>query len=920
MTRLFFLLFVYLNVYSQELSPIQSFKMDDYNASGQNWMISQSSNGNLFFANNDGLLKYNGNKWSLYPSSKATIIRSVNYINDKVYTGENTDFGFWTKNTNGSYSYTSLPVKYNFKLLEDEEFWNILEFKNWIVFQSLNRLVFFDPISDEISSIEPDGGVFKSFVIDNNLYFFTQNQGIFKIDNGAYIPYNTNNVFRNNSIINLFKSGNNLLALTQYSGFFKVFPNNKVSSWYSYLNDLDQLTVYSALNNVDGSFSIGTVKKGLIKLDDEGSLIEILNKGNSILNNTILSVFEDINDNLWLGLDNGISVVNYNSPFKIYEDYEGELGTVYAFKKHNNYTYVGTNQGLYYKKTSSNNDFVLIEGMTGQVWSLELINNELFCGHNNGTFIVVKGQASKIPGTQGSWTFRQNKTDDIVFEGNYFGLNVLQKVNGNWKIRNSLSGFDLSSRFFELTDNNKIIVVHGYKGVYKLDLAPYYENLKSVELDSLSVAGNPSLAKFNNKIYYKNKNGMFFYNEENGTFTKDTLLSKAANPTGLIRLDDDKLWVFSNDKIFYAVNDDVNNEVNLNSVLIPDKLKRTVFENISSNNDEVNILGTNSGYISFDLNNYKLSNNNFSIDKIEVSSIDRDSELVDIESDFILDYEDNNISFDYSVTNYQVFEKNEFQHRLVGYNDNWSEWSEKSSNSYNNLMSGSYIFELKTKNGDLINPDIKTISFRIANPWYLSNFMLVNYFLLSALMLFITNRYTRKYYIWKEKRFEKINKRKLEIKEIEEKKNIASLENEKLQLDIENKNRELAVSTMSMIKKNQFLNKIKNDLKKVDSDQLISRVIKTIDKNLNNEDDWKFFEEAFNNADTEFLKKIKSIHKELTKNDLKLCAYLRLNLSSKDIAPLLNISLRSVEIKRYRLRKKMKLTHNEGLTEYILSI
>ena len=130
-------------------------------------------------------------------------------------------------------------------------------------------------------------------------------------------------------------------------------------------------------------------------------------------------------------------------------------------------------------------------------------------------------------------------------------------------------------------------------------------------------------------------------------------------------------------------------------------------------------MGTNSGYVSFDLNNYKLSNNNFSIDKIEVSSIDSDPELVDIESDFILDYEDNNISFDYSVANYQVFEKNEFQYRLVGYNDNWSEWSENSSNSYNNLMSGSYIFELKTKNGDLINPDIKTISFRIANPWYL---------------------------------------------------------------------------------------------------------------------------------------------------------------------------------------------------------
>ena len=161
---------------------------------------------------------------------------------------------------------------------------------------------------------------------------------------------------------------------------------------------------------------------------------------------------------------------------------------------------------------------------------------------------------------------------------------------------------------------------------------------------------------------------------------------------------------------------------------------------------------------------------------------------------------------------------------------------------------------------------------------------------------------------------------RFELKEIERKQSISNLENKQLQKDIENKNRELAVSTMSMIKKNQFLNKIKNDLNKTGDSQHILRVIKTIDKNLNNEDDWRFFEEAFNNADREFLKKIKRIHNKLTKNDLKLCAYLRLNLSSKDIAPLLNISLRSVEIKRYRLRKKMKLSHNEGLTEYVLSI
>ncbi|MBT8313046.1 MAG: two component regulator three y domain-containing protein, partial [Maribacter sp.] len=113
---------------------------------------------------------------------------------------------------------------------------------------------------------------------------------------------------------------------------------------------------------------------------------------------------------------------------------------------------------------------------------------------------------------------------------------------------------------------------------------------------------------------------------------------------------------------------------------------------------------------------------------------------------------------------------------------------------------------------------------------------------------------------------------------------------------------------------------IKEQLKQVNSSPKIKTVIKTINRNINNSDDWKFFEEAFNNADKDFLKNIRIQHPDLTPNDLRLCAYLRLNLSSKEIAPLLNISVRSVEVKRYRLRKKMALPHENSLVEYILNL
>ena len=146
------------------------------------------------------------------------------------------------------------------------------------------------------------------------------------------------------------------------------------------------------------------------------------------------------------------------------------------------------------------------------------------------------------------------------------------------------------------------------------------------------------------------------------------------------------------------------------------------------------------------------------------------------------------------------------------------------------------------------------------------------------------------------------------------------LRNDKLRHDIDNKNRELAASTMSIIKKNEFLNTIKKELSDVKNNELVKPVIKIIDKNLNQDSDWELFQEAFNNADKDFLKKVKERHPSLTPNDLRLCAYLRLNLSSKEIAPLLNISHKSVEIKRYRLRKKMNLESKDNLIHHILEI
>ena len=921
---IFFL--ICLPIYSQSFPPIQSYTPQEYNSANQNWMISESIDNEILFANSETLLLFNGTSWNNYPSPNGSVIRSVKYVDNKTYIGTHSDFGYYEKFIDGTLTYTSLVDELDLNIEEDEEFWNIMTLDNWIIFQSISRLIFIDKNNSDVKYLKFKGIINHSFSINRQIYV-ALDTGLYKLVNGQPELIIGSNQIPSTLIVNLFNSSKGLLILTADNGFYLLNSSGDVSKVPSSLDVIqNNLSIFSAIQLSDLSFAIGTVGQGLFLLDSDLKTYKIINKSKGLANNTILSLYEDSNSNIWLGLDNGITVINNNSPFSVYNDNNGVLGTVYATKLYNDILYIGTNQGLFYKKYNSNDSFRFIENTNGQVWSLIEIDGTLFCGHNNGTYIVKDANVIKIRDTSGSWTFRKlsNDSSDIL-EGSYYGLKVLSKQNNSWVVKNNVSGFDISSRFFEISNNGKIIVSHGYNGVYKLSVSSDFKNIIDYELDSIAVkGGNTSLSKFDNNIYYNYEKGMLKYNSLTNNFSKDTLLSNLSSKNllyGIIRNDfDGKLWLFSENNIHYVYRDLVTGKKKVSSIVSSLEQRRTVFENISKIDKSKYLLGTNNGYISLDLDNYKLSPPEVNINKIEAFKLSQDPVAVSKNEFVQLEYNSNNLRFYANVSNYQKFQPITFEYFLDGYISKWVSISEVPFIEFNNLKPGDYEFKIRAKIGNLYSSNSDSFLFTVERPWYFSNFMIANYFLVFLIIFFLFNKSYEKYYRDKEQKIIRINQNKLELVEVERKQALMAVENNKLQNDIESKNRELAISTMSMIKKNQFLSKIKSDLKKSESGDKIFSVIKMIDRNLNNKDDWKFFEEAFNNADKDFLKKVKSSHPSLTNNDLRLCAYLRLNLSSKDIAPLLNISLSSVEIKRYRLRKKMQLTHNEGLTDHLLSL
>ena len=928
-TILYLLLFTSLLTEAQELPPIQNFSSNDYNAENQNWAISQSDDKFIYVANNSGLLEFNGAEWKLYPSPNNATLRYVSVIDAKIYTGGYMEFGYWEKNEFGNLIYTSLSKDIKDDFME-EDFWKILKFDSFILFQSLKRLYIYDTNNHSFKIIESEISLPKLFKIKESIYYQKIGEGVFKIENGKPILISNDPILQKNILVNILVINNELLFQTQEFGTYR-FVGGALLKWEIPANKIiSNLSIYSSIQLQDGTIVIGTISNGIFHLDKNGAVINSINQENGLNNNTVLSMFEDRDNNLWLALDNGISVINFNAPFSVYNDLKGKLGSVYASAIFNDKLYLGTNQGLFYKNVNSDEHFKFINNTYGQVWCLKVIDNTLFCGHNSGTFIVNNDSVELVSSILGTWDIKAIKNKNLLLQGNYNGLSVLEKKAGKWQFRNKLKGYSISSRFFELKNDKELFVNHEYNGVINVTVDKDYTQVLNYAMDkNVPKSLKSALVNYNNQLLYTSNQGFFKFNKDQNSFMNDAVLSKIFNEndtyvSGKLIVDDETntLWGFSKNSIIYLSPGKLDNVLRANKIAIPTSLRNFIsgFESITHLNNRVYLFGTSRGYIKIDLD--KLTDNDFNINiySIQKSILNAEKSHVILNEKSEFKCTENNLYFHYSVAEFDKYIDVNYQYQLEGMYNEWSSWSTNPEASFKNLPYGDYTFRVKAKVGDKLSENSASYSFKIKRPWYLSN-LIIGFYVIFFIILIRVVHLIYKRNFNKQKRLLLLKKqREHAFSQLENEKVIMKLRNDKLQHEIDSKTRELASSTMSIIKKNEILNTIKSELVEVKDANNIKPVLKIINKNLSNTDDWEVFQEAFNNADSDFLKKVKIAHPILTPNDLRLCAYLRLNLASKEIAPLLNISARSIEIKRYRLRKKMDLPHEKSLVEYILEL
>jgi AraC family chitin signaling transcriptional activator len=909
--KIFFFFLLCTQLYGQQLLPfVENYNKANYQGDNQTWNVAQGSDNAMYFANNHYLLRYDGVKWEKNMLPNKTIIRSIYVVGDKIYSGSYKEFGYWVRK-NGKMSYVSISKgKSVFDDIENEEIWKIFKFDDAIYFQSFNAIYKYD--GQNVKKIKLSFLISYCYVIDNQILIASVSSGIYKLVNSQVVKVKGWDVLENNVIHDIEKFQNKTYFFTKKNGVY-VEENGVLAPWKNPLNE----TLKTANINVahflkNNKLAIGTSSRGVYVFDLNKNTYINIDRNNVLMNNSILSIGLDKENDLWLGLDNGIAHIEINSPTAIFYDNSGALGSVYSVVKTDKGFLMASNHGVFkYEGTTLS----LIPNSEGQAWNISKIGKKYIIGHNEGTYIYEDAIFSKLNNINGGWNLVKSNSNDSYLQTNYSGILIYKNVQ-DLSQTIAVKGILKPIKYVAQNKKNEIWAADNYRGLYRIRYNDAFETTSVENITQKSKKNTNDFGvkifEFRNEILFLIHKSWYTYNSISNQLVKNELFnSKFENTSDIVKIDEDHFIVLQ-EGLLYQVdvkgNDFVRN-------LIQEKYYKGKIINDNLNifkNGDTYLLNLDDGFISLQLKNRKVVNPKIKIEAFNENRLVVNHSTINYNSELKVDV----LSGIYGSHKPSLFYKINGAEKYSPVNEGLI--------ILNNLDSGSHTLTIYNHDGVDFN-EVSTFDFYVAQPWYFSFWMIMLYLVLIASVLFVYYRWNKMRYIQKLELREEELKHQKKILEIELKADneLNSQEYEKhiLELELQSKSSEVTGKSLSIAKQSEMIESIQGILdSETDLNKLKSEISKTIKINAINKHEWETFENNLNQIHNEFIIKLSKNYPNLTPKDIKLCIYLKMNLSSKEIAPMMNISFRGVELHRYRLRKKLQLVQDDNLSKFLLSI
>ena len=890
--------------YSQELvPPIQNYSPADYSAASQNWDITVDERGVVYSANSQGLLVFDGLSWELFPLESQSIIRSVYPYKNKIYTGSYQEFGYWETTDQGCMAYNSLtPLMDEFDMRSDE-FWEITSYKDAIYFRSFGAVYKYH--NNQIVKLNDLVTTALGKFQDRLIFALRRNGLVYLDESGRIEPMEGDlSAIQDVNVVDLEAAGD-ILYIGGREGLYIYSDKKLVKFWNKSLNSfLERSELNHIITVSKNEIVLGTIKNGIVHYNIQDDTFQVYNRTSGLQNNTVLGMAYS-KEKLWLALDKGIDFMDLKAPIMFYTDTTGELGAVYDLQIYKGNFYLASNTGIY---RFANGNLQLIENAEDHTWNLEVIDNILYANHNTGIYKIVNNKFIPVETRTGSFSIKAVENSDKLLVSHYTGLSLYDPETSEI---NELEAVNFPVKEVVFEGKNTIWAAHPYEGIFKI----HTKDWNTIRVDKIPPLGDkanfsPKVYRINNQVIVYVNDQWYRYNpfklefevfEELNSYNSSRLIFKGETDYVFVDSDDGSLIITNlADRKISIPADRFNNRLVKGN------------ENFIKLNDSISFITLNDGFARINLNRIEEQKENQWISTPFLKEFSDDAQRYSLSESPVIPYQHaKNIELRAGMP---VSEATELRYSLNGKEELTGTIKDGKVN-FRNLPHGDYDLQLIAVGNSVQGVSNQNFRFTISPPWYLSIWMKTIYaiILLSIILLvyWLNKQKLKKHQMQLEEKFEKEHAERLN-----------RLEKEKLMNEIDLKRKELANTTMMAAKKNEVLMEIQGELSKDKnkfSNQFrLKHIMNKINNAVKNKDEWKVFETNFNEVHEDFFRDILEKYPKLTGKDLKLCSYLKMNLSSKEIAPLMGISVRGVEVHRYRLRKKMRLESDVNLTKFLI--
>ncbi len=359
--------FLVSRLYPQEISasfvssqtgvPFVQNYLNEYDAHPQNWAMVQDQRGIMYIGNTAGLLEYDGVTWRVHhPLSGESVVSLAIDKQGVIYIGGRGDFGYLQPDSTGSLVFVSLADRLEEAYRNFGMIWEVCSTTHGIYFRTSRFLCRWD--GRKLITWQPQKSFGYLAQVRDEIYVWDRGVGIQTLQGDSLLLIPQGDEFRTKTtyVIIPFTKGKVLLG-TRTDGLY-IFDGSTITPFKTEADDfLKQAKVYHGvmINTKEPRWALGTTLGGLIVIDHDGRVQQVLNRALGLLDDKVHFVFHDNESGIWISQNNGLSRLEFPSPFSILDQRLSLGGTPHALVKHRGELYVATNLGVFHYDTVSKN-------------------------------------------------------------------------------------------------------------------------------------------------------------------------------------------------------------------------------------------------------------------------------------------------------------------------------------------------------------------------------------------------------------------------------------------------------------------------------------------------------------------------------------------------------------------------------------